>query len=248
MILPIALPRLPAYSLGIAIALTITTRASSAQVDPTRGAPPPVQAIRGGDLPSDVPGTAGEFRDLVAKSSLRPRHRRHRLGEGCPKSKGCVIWVEIRGVGKQIVHDSRDRSPGRAVARIRNLSAFVEHVYGLLPYKQAEYYVWVDPAPGTMTPRWTLLKVPRVRGDSVKNVYQKPLQACPPHREEHSSSNDADFKDCSGRTAKEVASTNSVGESRFAFATRGTQLQPVTAEYLLSLPFWLRCVMSGCCY
>ena len=254
MIGSIARPRVSMHLLGLAAALFIAASSSGAQV--TAGVPQSqlVKPDVTGPLPDSVPSDPASFRKRIASLNLAlgRQHVRPRSGV-CQKR--CVIQVEIRSLGKKIIVDTtRGPRPGKPVARIRNRDPkTVEYVYQLLPYSQAEYFVWIDRMPSTDKPRLTLLEVPRGDRGTVKNVYQKAIEACSPHKgysDAKRSYPDADFRDCSERHAMLELPRRESGRPQLAFASalpKEKEVQPELMQYLLQLPIWIRC-MSGCCY
>lgn len=254
MIGSIARPRFSLHLLGMAAALFSAASSSGAQV--TAGVPQQqlVKPDVTGPLPDGVPSDPTSFRKLIASLHLASgrQHVRPRSGV-CPKR--CVIQVEIRSLGSKIIVDTA-RGPrlGKPVARIRNRDPrIVEYVYQLLPYSQAEYFVWIDRMPSTDKPRFTLLEVPRGARGTVKNVYQKAIEACSPHKgysDAKRSYPDADFKDCSERHAVLELPRRDSDRPQMAFASalpQEKEVQPELMQYLFQLPLWIRC-MSGCCY
>jgi hypothetical protein len=254
MIGSIARPRMSMHLLGLAAALFTAAASSGAQV--TAGAPQPqlVKPDVTGPLPDSVPSDPTAFRNRIARSNLAlgRQHVRPRSGV-CQKR--CVIQVEIRSLGSKIIVDTA-RGPrlGKPVARIRNRDPrIVEYVYQLLPYSQAEYFVWIDRMPSTDKPRLTLLEVPRGDRGTVKNVYQKAIEACLPHKSYSDAKRrypDADFKDCTERHAVLELPRRDSDRPQMAFASalpQEREVQPELMQYLFQLPLWIRC-MSGCCY
>jgi hypothetical protein len=254
MIRSIAPPRVSMHLLGLAAALFSAASSSGAQVKAGVPQPQLVKPNVTGPLPDGVPSDPTSFRKQVASLHLASGHRHVRPRSGvCPKR--CVIQVEITSLGKQIIVDAtKGPRPGKPVARIRNRdSKNVEYVYQLLPYSQAEYFVWIDRMPSTDKPRLTLIEVPRGPRDSVKNVYQKAIDSCPPHRAYSDAKRrypDADFKDCNERHAALELPRRDSDRPQMVFASALPERQAVRSEqdqYLLQLPLWIRC-MSGCCY
>jgi hypothetical protein len=254
MIRSIARPRVPMHVLGLAAALFSAASSSGAQVKAGVPQPQLVKPDVTGSLPDSVPSDPTAFRNRIASLHLAPSSPRVRPRSGVCR-KRCVIQVEIRSLGDTIIVDTtRGPRAGKPVARIRNRDPkIVEYVYRLLPYSQAEYFVWIDRMPNTDKPRLTLLEVPRGSRGTVKNVHQKAIEACPPHRGYSDAKRnypDADFKDCRERHAVLEPPQRESGRPQLAFASALPQeqgVQPEVMQYLLQLPIWIRC-MSGCCY
>lgn len=249
MIRSIQRPRVSRHLLGLAAVLLGAASSSGAQV--TAGVPQPqlVKPDLTGPLPDGVPSDPTAFRKRIASLNLALGRQHIRPRSGVCQNR-CVIQVEIRSLGTTTnVDTAKGPRPGKPVARIRNRDRrIVEYVYQLLPYSQAEYFVWIDRTPSTDHSRLTLLEVPRGDRGTVKNVYQKALEACsPPHKPSYS---DADFRDCKEAHAMLELPGRDSDRPQTAFASaspRGQAVQSLQTPYLLQLPLWFRC-MSGCCY
>jgi hypothetical protein len=171
----------------IAISL-VATGLACASVGTIRKEPPPDRKY---PLPPGVSADPVQFRAQI-RGFARSGNVRQRARPGA--CTFCAVTVSIEALGNTHEVDHRNGpSPGQPVARLVNLdSTGVEGYYGLDPFIQAEYFLWVDRNLGSGRARWTLLRVPMGSG-IVTAAPSRDMKLCHNREVGDIKSSDADF-------------------------------------------------------
>lgn len=209
------------------------------------------------NLPMGVERDASRFRQQLTRFYAKPTHTRTRRAICADGTLRCVVEIEIHVDRVELPDPAAPPPRGLPIARLANLDPRdTEEQYHLVPSSRADYFVWLDPMPGTGGTRWTLLYVPS-RGGNVQTAYAKPLTRCHVAKYEVPPVADVDFTEFKSHPAGVLcgAPTSSVVPPSASLASVFS-IRPLTALItkigsLISggatIPngIWFEC--NGCC-